>query len=285
VGGSAAGGALQHCRAPRSPPPIRHPRPRPHLTALRAAADANIDADSRRAESTGKDGKGVLPVIGEPLGSPDVYGSDRVFLAYTVGDADLPAQLEALEDHPVLRIRVNDARAVGAEMFRWELATAIVGYELDINPFDQPDVEAAKVRAREALRGVVGPDAGDARALLESVDAPGYVAIQAYLPPTDENSKRIEAVRVKLRDRYKVAVTTGFGPRFLHSTGQYHKGGPATGVFLQLTAPRTTDVDVPNMDLTFGRLIDAQADGDLKALRDLGRGAARLTLDDLERLP
>jgi glucose-6-phosphate isomerase len=237
------------------------------------------------AESTGKEGKGVLPVVGEPLGPPDSYGSDRLFIGYTVGDSDMPVQLEALEDHPVARIRVGDARGVGAEMFRWELATAIVGYELDINPFDQPDVEAAKVRAREALRGVVGPDAGDARALLEGVEPPRYIAIQAYLPPTDEISKRIEAVRVKLRDRYRVAVTTGFGPRFLHSTGQYHKGGPATGVFLQVRDTPSADIDVPGMDFTFGTLIAAQADGDLKALLDLGRDAARVTLDDLERLP
>lgn len=237
------------------------------------------------AESTGKDGKGVLPVVGEPLGPPDVYGSDRAFVVYSVGGSDLPARLEALEDHPVVRLRASDVRSVGAEMFRWELATAIVGYELDINPFDQPDVEAAKIRAREALRGVVSPEPGDARALLEGIEAPRYIAIQTYLPPTDDNAKRVEAVRAKLRDRFRVAVTTGFGPRFLHSTGQYHKGGPATGVFLQVTGPRTTDIDVPGMDLSFGKLIDAQADGDLKALRDLGRDAARLTLDDLERLP
>jgi glucose-6-phosphate isomerase len=237
------------------------------------------------AESTGKDGKGILPVVGEPLGPPDVYGPDRLFVFYTLGGDELPAQIEALEDHPVVRIRVNDVRSVGAEMFRWELATAIAGYELDINPFDQPDVEAAKVRAREALRGVVGPDAGDAAPLLDGIEPPRYIAIQAYLPPTEEVSKRLEAVRLKLRERYRVAVTTGFGPRFLHSTGQYHKGGPATGVFLQVTGPRTNDIDVPGMDFTFGTLIDAQADGDLKALRDLGRDAARLTLDELERLP
>jgi glucose-6-phosphate isomerase len=237
------------------------------------------------AESTGKDGKGVLPVVGEPLGSPDVYGGDRIFVVYSVSGEDLPPQLEALEDHPVVRIRVGDVRGVGAEMFRWELATAIVGYELDINPFDQPDVEAAKVRAREALRGVVGPDAGDARPMLEGLEPPRYIAIQAFIPPTDDNARRIEAVRVKLRDRYRVAVTTGFGPRFLHSTGQYHKGGPASGVFLQVTDTPTTDIDVPGMDLSFGKLIAAQADGDLKALRDLGRDAARLSLDELERLP
>ncbi len=237
------------------------------------------------AESTGKDGKGVLPVVGEPLGPPDVYGPDRIFVVYTVGEGDLPAQLEALEDHPVVRIRFADARSVGAEMFRWELATAIVGYELDINPFDQPDVEAAKVRAREALRGVAPPEPGEARGLLGGIESPRYIAIQAFVAPTEDNARRIEAVRVKLRDRYRVAVTTGFGPRFLHSTGQYHKGGPSTGVFLQVTDKPSADIDVPGMDLSFGKLIAAQADGDLKALRDLGRDAARLSLDDLERLP
>jgi glucose-6-phosphate isomerase len=237
------------------------------------------------AESTGKEGKGILPVVGEPLGGPEVYGSDRFFVFYTLGDDDPPPQLESLEDHAVVRIRVPDTRALGAEMLRWEMATAIVGYELDINPFDQPDVEAAKVRAREALQGSGNrPEAGDAAAILTDVVPPRYIAIQAFLPPTDENAKRLEAVRTSLRDRHQVAVTVGFGPRFLHSTGQYHKGGPNTGVFLQVTGDRSADIDVPGMGFSFGRLIDAQADGDLLALREAGRQAVRLSLADLERL-
>jgi glucose-6-phosphate isomerase len=237
------------------------------------------------AESTGKEDVGMLPVVGEPLGSPDVYGADRLFCVYTTGEDAPPPQLEALEDHPVIRLRVPDARTMGAEMYRWEMATAILGYLLDINPFDQPDVEAAKVRAREALTGSSGAvDPGDARSLLGGLAPPHYIALQAFLPPSGENARRLEAVRLKLRDTYKVAVTVGFGPRFLHSTGQYHKGGPNTGVFLQVTGERTTDIEIPGMGFTFGKLIDAQADGDLLALREKGRKAARLSLTELESL-
>jgi hypothetical protein len=237
------------------------------------------------AESTGKEGKGILPVVGEPLGGPDVYGDDRLFVVYTIGDQDLQPHLEGIEDHPVVRILVPDVRSLGAEMYRWEMATAIVGYLLDINPFDQPDVEAAKVRAREALQGAAPtPDPGDPQALLEGVEPPRYIAIQAFLPPTDEIAKRLEAVRAKLRDTHRVAVTVGFGPRFLHSTGQYHKGGPATGIFLQATGERTTDIDVPGMGFSFGKLLDAQADGDLIALREAGRDGARVSLKLLEEI-
>jgi glucose-6-phosphate isomerase len=231
------------------------------------------------AESTGKEGLGVLPVVGEPLGGPEFYGDDRIFCVYTMGDDAPPPQLEALEDHPVVRIRMPDTKTLGAEMYRWEMATAILGYLLDINPFDQPDVESAKKRAREVLESPGGerPEAGDARALLEGISPPAYIAIQAFVAPTEENMKLLDAARVKLRDRHHVAVTVGFGPRFLHSTGQLHKGGPPTGVFLQVVDDRTTDIDVPGMGFSFGRLLDAQADGDLVALRDNGRAAARVS--------
>ncbi len=239
------------------------------------------------AESTGKEGTGIVPVVGEELGSPVVYGDDRVFCVYTLGDEAAPPAIEALEaDHPVIRIRMRDVKGLGAEVFRWEMATAIVGYELDINPFDQPDVEAAKVRAREALAssGQSSPDNGTASTLLAELAAPSYLAIQAFIPPTDSNAKRLSAIATKLRDRYKVAVTVGFGPRFLHSTGQLHKGGPVTGVFLQITDEPKTDIEVPGMGFTFGRLIAAQADGDLLALRDAGREAARVSLSELEAM-
>ncbi len=238
------------------------------------------------AESTGKEGTGIVPVVGEELGPPVVYGDDRVFCVYTIGDEAAPPAIEALEaDHPVIRIRMRDVKGLGAEMFRWEMATAIVGYSLDINPFDQPDVEAAKVRAREALgSGRSNPEKGSASTLLAELAAPKYLAIQAFIPPTDSNAKRLATIATKLRDRYKVAVTVGFGPRFLHSTGQLHKGGPQTGVFLQITDDPKTDIEVPGMGFTFGRLIGAQADGDLLALRDAGREAARVSLSELEAM-
>ena len=239
------------------------------------------------AESTGKEGKGVLPVTGEAVGSPEVYGPDRIFVSYTIADEPEAPQLEALEgEFPVVRIRLPDVKRLGAEMYRWEIATAITGYELDINPFDQPDVEAAKQRARDVLGGNTQsrPDPGDVKALLDGIEAPRYIAIQAYIPPTDENAKRLQAVRTKLRDRYKVAVTVGFGPRFLHSTGQFHKGGPNTGAFIQVTDEPTADIEIPTMGFTFGRLIAAQADGDLATLRDKGRAAARVSLAALEEI-
>jgi glucose-6-phosphate isomerase len=238
------------------------------------------------AESTGKQGTGLLPVVGEDLGSPDVYGGDRLFVVYGLAGRPRPPELEAIEtDHPVVVITVPDAGTVGAEMYRWEMAIAITGYLLDINPFDQPDVEAAKQRARDALSGSgAKPDAGSAAQLLSSVTPPQYIALQAFITPSDENQKRLQAVRSKLRERFHVAVTTGFGPRFLHSTGQFHKGGTNTGVFLQITGPHATDVDIPGMGMTFGKLIDAQADGDLQALRDAGRSAARVSIGELEQL-
>ncbi|MEX0873707.1 MAG: hypothetical protein WD646_11580 [Actinomycetota bacterium] len=249
------------------------------------------------AESTGKEGTGILPVVGENLGPSVVYGNDRAFCVYTLGDEPVPAAIEALEaDHPVIRIRMRDPKAMGAEMFRWEMATAIVGYLLDVNPFDQPDVEAAKQRAREALAsvGTQRPDAGSAPAMLAELAPPAYLAIQAFIAGSEENAKRLDAVRSKMRDRYKVAVTVGFGPRFLHSTGQFHKGGPPAGVFLQVVdggvrggadlARRSNDIEVPGMGFTFGRLLDAQADGDLLALRDGGRPIARVSLTELEAM-
>jgi glucose-6-phosphate isomerase len=238
------------------------------------------------AESTGKEGNGILPVVGERLGPPAAYGPDRVFCVYTIGSEAPPAELEAIEaDHPVVRIRLSDVKTLGAELFRWGLATAVVGYELDINPFDQPDVEAAKEKAREALQGSgTRPDPGSAKDLLQAIEPPRYIAIQAFVAPTEENARRLDAVRTKLRDKHKVAVTVGFGPRFLHSTGQLHKGGPPTGVFIQVTDKHNADIEIPTMGFSFGRLIDAQADGDLQVLRDAGRPVARVSLDAIEEI-
>jgi transaldolase/glucose-6-phosphate isomerase len=235
------------------------------------------------AESTGKEGTGILPVVGEPFASPESYGDDRVLCVYSVGDEPFPEQLNDTEDHPIVRIAIASARELGAEIYRWEMATAILGYVLDINPFDQPDVEAAKVRARDALSAGAAsrPDPGDAKTVLDGVAAPSYIAIQAFVDPSEDNARLLEEARLKLRDRYKVATTVGFGPRYLHSTGQLHKGGPPTGVFIQVSDERSTDIDVPGMGFSFGQLLDAQADGDLLALRDLGRPVVRVSLGSL----
>ena len=183
------------------------------------------------AESTGKDGKGILPVVGEPLGAPDVYGDDRLFVVYTIGATrSCRRSSRRSRSIPIVRIRVDDVRRVGAEMFRWELATAIVGYLLDINPFDQPDVEAAKVRAREALRGVIGPDAGDATRAARRRRAaalhrdPGVPRRR----PT-RSSKRLEAVRVKLRDALPRRRHDGLRPPVPALDRAVPQGGPGHG--------------------------------------------------------
>ncbi|HEX6263356.1 MAG TPA: glucose-6-phosphate isomerase [Actinomycetota bacterium] len=226
------------------------------------------------AESTGKKGTGIVPVVGEDVGPPEVYGDDRFFVAYG-------------EDPPDLGIRVDDGarESLGAEMFRWEFATAVAGHLLRVNPFDQPDVAAAKKATSAALEeGYEDPGFDDLGPLLERVRPGGYLAIQAFLQPSEETREALQRARIALRDRLKVATTLGFGPRFLHSTGQLHKGGPDTVVCVQVVdEERDVDVEIPGRPYTFGKLIDAQALGDLRALRAAGRRAARVTLDTLTK--
>jgi transaldolase/glucose-6-phosphate isomerase len=233
------------------------------------------------AESTGKEDVGIVPVVGEPLAAPDVYGQDRVFVA--IGEHD---GVEALEDagHPVARLALKGREQIGGEFFRWELATAIAGHILGINPFDQPNVQEAKDATKQILASgsVEDPGFDDLGALLKEVGEGDYVAILAYLDRTSETEEAIERVRLAIRDRYRVATTTGFGPRFLHSTGQLHKGGPNSGVFIQVVDDgRSVDVPIPGQPYTFGTLIEAQALGDLRSLRKRGRRVARVTFDQL----
>ncbi|HEU5251656.1 MAG TPA: glucose-6-phosphate isomerase [Thermoanaerobaculia bacterium] len=237
------------------------------------------------AESTGKEGKGVLPVEGEPLGAPEVYGEDRFFVRISPpGAPDPDGSLAKLagSGHPVAWLEIPDALELGAEMFRWEFATAIAGALVGIDPFDQPNVQEAKDRTNEILGGKGGaaaeepPSAPDPNALAKLIDsiAPGdYFAITAYLPPTPENEERLARIRLPVRDAKRVATTVGFGPRFLHSTGQFHKGGPETGVFLQITTESLARVAIPGRPWGFGPVISAQAAGDLAALRSRGRRA------------
>jgi glucose-6-phosphate isomerase len=234
------------------------------------------------AESTGKGGVGVVPVVGEPLAGPDAYGDDRGFVA--MGEHAGLGDLEAA-GHPLARLPYAGAREqVGAEFFRWELATAVAGHVLGINPFDQPNVQEAKDATASILASGEMEDPGldDLGALLRQVVAGDYVAIMAYLDPTPETRDALQRARVVIRDRYRVATTVGFGPRFLHSTGQLHKGGPNTGVFVQVVdAGREVDVPIPGRPYSFGTLIDAQALGDLRSLRARGRRVARVRLDTL----
>lgn len=237
------------------------------------------------AESTGKAGTGVVPVADEPLGGPDAYGDDRLFLVYHLDGEPVPDGVDALEGvgHPVVRIAVDGLDSLGAEMFRAELATAAAGAVLGINPFDQPDVEAAKRQARDLMEGQAPdpdlPPPLDDAALAEVVDgvqAGGWVAIQAYVPPSPEADGRLRDLADRIRHETSgAAVTVGYGPRFLHSTGQLHKGGSDRVVALQLVAPPEQDVSVPETDLTFGRIIAAQAAGDAAVLEERGRIVVR----------
>jgi glucose-6-phosphate isomerase len=235
------------------------------------------------AESTGKDGTGVVPVVGEPLGPPDAYGADRVFVA--LGDDTETAALTALADagHPVAVVPYDDGFPdLGGQVLLWELATALVGALLDIQPFDQPDVAAAKAATGRVLAD--GPPSieptplGDLLGLVRPGD---YLAIQAFVDPGGPAVAAIEAARVALRDRLGVATTVGLGPRFLHSTGQLHKGGPDTGVFLQVVGDDPEDVEIPGAGYGFSTLKHAQADGDLLTLDERKRRAGRVRLDEL----
>jgi hypothetical protein len=241
------------------------------------------------AESTGKEGKGILPVEGEPPGPPAAYGKDRLFAGIARrGSREIPRAIEPLAQagHPCASFELEDALDLGAEMFRWEFATAVAGSLLGINPFDQPNVQEAKDRTNEILGGeskVESPESGvvdqeSLRELLDSLRPGDYFAITAYLHDTPETEERLERIRLKVRDTLKVATSVGYGPRFLHSTGQLHKGGPDTGVFLQITATPRENVQIPGKPYGFGEVVAAQAAGDLAALRSRGRRAVRVHL-------
>ena len=252
------------------------------------------------AESTGKEGKGILPVVGEPLGPPDVYGDDRLFVYLRFeGDDTHDAAIQALEDagHPVVRLRLNDLYELGGQFFLWEMATAVAGHLLGINPFDQPNVEAAKVLARKMVaeykqQGTLSaveaaPLTGAALDRFLAQARPGdYVALQAYVQPTAETDAALAALRRRLRNRFRLATTEGYGPRFLHSTGQLHKGDAGHGLFIQFTADDPRDAAIPDeaglpeSSISFGVLKMAQVLGDRQALLDAGRRVIRFHLGD-----
>lgn len=232
------------------------------------------------AESTGKEGQGIVPVEGELLADPAVYGNDRMFVA--LGEDPFLGPLEAA-GHPVLRVPFEGPASLGAEFWRWEFATAIACYVLGVNPFDQPNVQEAKEATAVVLAGGGGDPATPPLAdVLAQVRAGDYLAILAYLPRNEEILGRLQRVRHALRDRYRVATTVGFGPRFLHSTGQLHKGGPNTGVFIQVVDEPREDRHVPGQPYSFAELEAAQALGDLDALRMHRRRVARVSLENLE---
>jgi transaldolase/glucose-6-phosphate isomerase len=249
------------------------------------------------AESTGKEGKGIVPVDLEPLGSSDVYGPDRIFVRITFGDgvgnAKLNDDVAALEraGHPVVRLSMPRRRDLGREFFRWELATAIAGSLMGVNPFDEPNVTEAKLATTALLalaeqqgrlpdaEGVHTPaDAEKIRRHVLGAGAGDYVAFCPYFVRTAERDRLLTQMRVLCRQKTRAATTVGYGPRFLHSTGQLHKGGANNGVFVQLTADLDVDLPIPGEPYTFGGLRDAQALGDLQVLRRKGRRAIRVYL-------
>jgi transaldolase/glucose-6-phosphate isomerase len=259
-----------------------------------------IWAEQLIAESTGKDGKGIVPVADEPLGAPGVYGNDRFFAVLLLeGDSStqLAAKVKGLEaaGHPVAYIQLRQRTDLGQEFFRWEVAVAAAGAALGIQPFDQPDVQLAKELAKKAMAAAGSQTQAGAGAdlvgaedkselsravnqLLSSVRAGDYISIQAYLNPTSDNWLALQRIRTKLRDRTKAATTLGFGPRFLHSTGQLHKGGPDTGVFLQIVDEPADELPVPETNYSFAQLIRAQAEGDYQALKQRRRRVLRVQL-------
>jgi len=248
------------------------------------------------AESTGKEGKGILPVNGETLGTPDNYGNDRLFVSISLGDvaAETKTKLDRLADagHPVEYRQLTDLYDLGAEFFEWEFATAVAGWRLGINPFDQPNVQEAKDATKELLssferRGrlderdlIAAGDRDAIRAHLATLKPGDYIAFLNYIEETPETDRKFQEIRTKLRDATKCAVTIGYGPRFLHSTGQLHKGGPDTGVFFQIIANDQKDFAIPGEPYTFSILKQAQALGDFRALAKRGRRVIGIDLGD-----
>jgi len=250
------------------------------------------------AESTGKEGKGILPVVGEPLGKPEVYGEDRVFVYIKLADDfTYDEKIQALEKagHPVIRLFLDNEYDLGGQFFLWEMATAVAGARLGINPFDQPNVEAAKILARKMVaefteKGALPKSesapltAATLKAFLDGAKPGAYIAIQAYIQPTAESDCALLDLRARLRDETKLATTFGYGPRFLHSTGQLHKGDAGKGLFIQVTSQAADDVVIPDeagkpaWTLSFGALKTAQALGDAQALRDGGRAVIHFDL-------
>jgi transaldolase / glucose-6-phosphate isomerase len=271
---------------------------RDKLTIL---ADASVSAlanwiEQVIAESSGKNQKGILPVALEPLGGPDVYGKDRLFV-YLRSNGELESGVAALKaaSFPLVEFPITSPYEAGAEFFRWEIAISIACHIMGINTFDQPDVQDSKLRtiakikdfqATGKLAEVDLVDVKDAKAALQKfladAKAGNFVTINAYVPRNKEMVAAIQTLRVAIREKTKCAVTAGFGPRFQHSTGQFHKGGPNKGLFIQVVYDAAKDMEVPTEGLTFGTLIRAQALGDYEALLAAGRKAIRVKLSKPE---
>ena len=242
------------------------------------------------AESLGKEGTGILPVAGEPLAPAGLYGDDRLFVYLRLQGDDndaSDAHIKAVQDagHPTLCLEMPTRDELGGELFRWAFATAVAGHLLGVHPFDQPNVQQAKDLTGERLKayerdGRLPPTEipGSVESLLSQAKPHDYLAILAYLAQSPEMDEALARLRRAVQARHRIATTAGYGPRYLHSTGQLHKGGPPSGLFLQLVGEQTNDVEVPGRPYTFGVLATAQADGDISALQQAGRSVARCHL-------
>jgi transaldolase/glucose-6-phosphate isomerase len=288
------------------------------IIASPGIADVGAWLEQLIAESTGKQGRGLIPVDAEPLGPPDRYGRDRFFAYLALSGQEDAAQRDAIAaleraGQPVAHIALADQWHVGQEFFRWEMATAVAGAVIGINPFDQPDVEASKIKTRALTEdyektgklpeqspifrahGValyadprnaheLGEEASLAAYLrrhLERVNDGDYVALLAYIERNAAHTEALTGVRTRIRDAKRAATCLGFGPRFQHSTGQAYKGGPNSGVFIQLTCDDPADLPVPGHHYSFGVVKAAQAQGDLEVLVERGRRAVRVHLHDV----
>jgi glucose-6-phosphate isomerase len=273
---------------------------RDKVTVLTAPALATFGlwVEQLLAESTGKHGKGLLPVVGEEPGPVAAFGDDRAVVGVDDSGISAPGAPELkAADHPTVFLGIGEPIELGGEFFRWEFATATAGHLLGIDAFDQPDVQAAKDATKRVLAELaaggelpapalwlrdehgVAPAAATLRELLAGAAPGDYVALMAYLDPSADAEAGLQRARTTVRNATRAATTVGFGPRFLHSTGQYHKGGPDTGRFIQLVDRPSGDLDVPGREYSFGTLVAAQAAGDAEALQAKGRRLVRIGLD------
>lgn len=260
------------------------------IVASPAIRTFGLWAEQLLGESTGKEGTGIVPIADEPLATPDAYADDRFFVYLRLdGDdnAATDAALAAVEaaGHPVERLDLADPKDLAAEFFRWEFATAVAGSLLGINPFDQPNVQQAKEATAQVLRDYEAtstlPTIASSQSLpdLLAQAQPGdYLAIMAYVPQDGPTDRAIEALRRTVLERHRISTMTCYGPRYLHSTGQLHKRGPNSGLYLQIVAPHPVDLPVPGQPYTFSVLAEAQALGDFQVLQAIGRRAVRIEL-------
>ena len=266
------------------------------LIASPSVAAFGMWADQLIAESTGKDGMGIVPVVNEPLMPAEYYRDDRVFVYLRV-DGDDSATFDKgvvdleHEGHPVITIRLRDTYDLGGEFFRWEFATAVAASILGVQPFDQPNVQASKEQTVDVLEEIESTGelpktdpTGSIEDLLLQARTGDYLAIMAYVRPTPETESALTDLRRDVTERYKIATTLGYGPRLLHSTGQLHKRGPNTGLFLQIVSDDHVDVPIPGRNYLFGALATAQAVGDFRTLQRLGRRVVRVNAKSIAGL-